>query len=295
MLLAGCGLGAGAAPSAVQLTVTDDFGTHVLQGPGGPLKVVGQETVMSMLMRNYTVNTRFGGGFVQSINGLSGDQQGSEPVAWFYYVNGLQAVKGAAATDVHAGDHIWWDRHDWSQTEDVPAVVGSYPEPFLNGYGGKRYPVRIGCASVTSRACRTVTARLRGEGVPAAIAAVGGGPEPEVLQVVVGPWKTIVSAPGALALRDAPGKSGVYARFGADGSKLTLLDANGRAVRTLDAGAGLVAATRQEEEAPVWVITGTDEAGVNRAAEALDSVTLDDHFAVALAPQGTVPVPVVAG
>ena len=83
---------------------------------------------------------------MQSINGLSGGEEGGQPVDWFYYVNGVQATKGAAATDVHPGDQIWWDRHDWSQAEDIPAVVGSFPEPFLNGFGGKRYPVRVECA-----------------------------------------------------------------------------------------------------------------------------------------------------
>ena len=205
----------------------------------------------------------------------------------------MEADKGAAATNVDPGDRIWWDRHDWSQAYSIPAVVGSYPEPFLNGYDGRRYPVRIGCASVTSVACRTVTARLRDAGVPAAIAAIGTGGEPEEIQVLVGPWTSVLAYPGTQTIEDGPRASGVYARFSANGSSLTLLDAEGHAVRTLGAGAGLLAATRQAESAPVWVITGTDETGVDRAAEALTEQVLDNHFAVAVAPQGTVALPVV--
>ena len=118
---------------------------------------------MSLLMRNEPVATRFGGGFVQSIDGLSGGQEGARPVDWFYYVNGIEAGRGAADTNVHAGDHIWWDRHDWSQTEHVPAVVGSFPEPFLNGVEGKRLPVRVECSTVPAPACHTVAARLRSQ------------------------------------------------------------------------------------------------------------------------------------
>ena len=92
---------------------------------------------MSLLQRNRRVGTRFGGGFVASIDGLTGGTQGGRPVDWFYFVNGVLAPEGAAATNVHPGDHIWWDRRDWSQTNTVAAVVGSYPEPFLNGLGGK--------------------------------------------------------------------------------------------------------------------------------------------------------------
>jgi Domain of unknown function (DUF4430) len=290
LLLAGCGLGAGGAPRGVQLSVSENFGTRVLSG--GPVKTAGQETVMRLLMRNYRVTTRFGGGFVESIDGVSGGHEAGEPVDWFYYVNGVEATKGAAATDVHDGDHVWWDRHDWSQAQSIPAVVGSYPEPFLNGFDGRRYPVRIECANVTGTACRTVTARLRQLGVPAAIAAIGSGGEPEVIQLIVGPWRSVVLDPGTQSIEDGPGKSGVYARFAPDGSSLALLDPNGHVVRTLGAGAGLIAATRQTEEAPVWVVTGTDEAGLDRAAEALDEQSLENHFAVAVAPQGTVPLPV---
>src|SRR5580693_8947935 len=62
-MFAGCGLGAGATPSAIHLTVTEDFGAKPV-GPQGPPKVRGQETVLSLLIRNHKVTTRYGGGFV---------------------------------------------------------------------------------------------------------------------------------------------------------------------------------------------------------------------------------------
>ena len=291
LALGGCGLGAGPAPTATQLLVTRDFGARVLYRSGAP-RVSGQETVMSLLERNQGVSTRFGGGFVQSIDGLSGGQEAGGPVDWFYYVNGVEAPKGAAATNVHPGDHIWWDRHDWSQTEDVPAVVGSFPEPFVNGLGGKRYPVRVECASVAGYACSTVTQRLRALGVPAAIAAIGSGGEPETLRVLVGPWGSVAAEAAPASIARGPRSSGVYARFSANGGTLALLDQSGRTVDTLTAGAGLIAATREGEDAPVWVVTGTDAAGVELAARAFDQGTLEHRFAVALAPSASIPVPI---
>jgi hypothetical protein len=292
-LAAGCGLGAGPAPSAVQLTVTRGFGVKVLLSWKAP-HVRGQETVMSLLTRNATVSTRYGGGFVQSINGTSGGQEQGQPVDWFYYVNGVEASKGAAATNVHPGDHIWWDRHDWSQTDDVPAVVGSFPEPFLNGVDGKRLPVRVECAIVAGYACRTVTARLRALGVPAAVAAMGSGGEPQTLRVVVAPWTEVKGDPSVQGIERGPRASGVYARFSADGRTLTLLDQNGRPARALAAGAGLIAATRKAEDAPVWVVTGTDAAGMERAAGAFKETTLHDRFALAVTELGVVEVPRVS-
>lgn len=292
--LAGCGLGAGPAPTAVNLTVTRDFGAHAVHSRSAP-QVRGQETVMSLLMRNTTVATRYGGGFVESVDGFSGGAAGGQPLDWFYYVNGMQAPQGAAATNVHPGDHIWWDLHDWSQTDSVPAVVGSFPEPFLNGVAGKRLPVRVECASLSSAPCHTVSSRLRAFGVPAALAAIGPGDEPQTLRVLVGPWTTVSGEPGVHKIESGPRASGVYARFSATGGTLTLLNEQGAVARTLTAGAGLIAATRYAEAAPVWVVTGTDNAGVQLAAHAFDQATLARRFALALAPGGTVlPAPAPA-
>ncbi len=283
--LAGCGLGPGSTPKDVRLTVTRDFGARVLYGARAP-KVVGQETVMSLLRRNASVATRYGGGFVQSIEGLEGGTHAGKPWDWFYYVNGVEATKGAADATVHAGDRVWWDLHDWSQTEDVPAVVGSFPEPFLAGIGGKRYPVRVECPDPSASACRMVLARLRGIGVPAAVAALSGGEGSSVLRVLVGPLSAIGGDPGVKPIAQGPRSSGVYARFTERGSKLELLDADGHTIRTLGAGTGLVAATRYREEAPVWIVTGTDLAGVARAASALDEASLRNRFALALEASG---------
>ena len=290
-LLAGCGLGAGDAPSGVQLTVSSDFGAAVLHQSSAP-HVRGSETAMSLLMRNDTVSTRFGGGFVQSIAGRSGGQSHGQPADWFYYINGIEAPKGAADTVVHAGDRIWWDLHDWSQTENVPAVVGSFPEPFLHGVNGKRLPVRVECAEVQGAPCHTVSARLRALGVPAAISTVVPGDAPDTLRLVVGTWRAVARDPAIQNIARGPGASGVYVRVAANGSTLSVLDADGRNVRTLTTGAGLIAATRYSEGGPVWVITGTDASGVSAAVSAFNQGTLRNRFAVAFAAPGvTLAVP----
>jgi hypothetical protein len=279
--LCGCGVGAGRAPSAVELTVSSEFGARLLRTFKAP-QVHGEETVMSLLVRNARVGTRYGGGFVQSVDGLAGGTQGGHPVDWFYYVNGIEAPLGAASTRVHPGDHIWWDRHDWSQTQDIPAVVGSFPEPFLNGASGKRLPVRVECASPSGYACRTVTSRLREFGVPAAVAGLGSGSAAAILRVIVARFKEASADPTVAAIAGGPVSSGVYARFSADGSKLTLLDEDGRPVASYGKAAGLIAATSRSHAIPVWAVTGTDASGVEGAARAFTDSTLHDRFAVAV-------------
>ncbi len=124
--LAGCGLGAGDRDTEARVLVTRDFGGDEL---GGRIfqAVPSSETVMRLLQRGFDVKTRYGGGFVQSIDGLAGGREDGRPVDWFFYVNGVDLETGAAEVDVHDGDRIWWDRHDWGATAHVPAVVGSYP------------------------------------------------------------------------------------------------------------------------------------------------------------------------
>src|SRR5581483_238308 len=146
-----------------------------------------------------------------------------------YYVNGVEAAKGAAVTAVNRGDRIWWDLHDWSVTNDVPAVVGSFPEPFLHGTGGKRLPTTVECTSDVAAACGRVSKALTAIGVPAAQQGLGGGSGQDSLAVVVGTWGELHGLIAASLIEKGPGSSGIYARFaGAAGHSLQLMDPQGR-------------------------------------------------------------------
>jgi Domain of unknown function (DUF4430) len=290
VLLAGCGAGAGSAPSETRLTVTQDFGSRAQRDLAAP-KVSGSETVMRLLQRNAKITTRFGGGFVQSIDGVAGGRRDGRPFDWFYYVNGVEASEGAAAVRLHPGDRVWWDRHDWGAAMRVPAVVGSFPEPFVHGFGGRRLPVRVECADPSTTACDEVFKTLSALGVPAAKGGLRTAQTEQTLRVVVGPW---IAARDELALRPleaGPARSGVYARPAPDGRSIRALDARGRATRTLGPGTGLVAAAREGDEPPVWAVTGTDGAGVDAAARAFTERTLGRRFAVAVVGGRPVPLP----
>jgi uncharacterized protein DUF4430 len=293
LALAGCGLVTASAPTAVQLLVTSEFGARVLHR-SGPLRASAHETVLDLLRRHYAVRVSPDGAHVQSIGGMPGAVSasgGQAPGEWFYYVNGVQSSSAPANTSVRAGDQIWWDLHDGSQSESTAAVVGSFPEPFLNGIEGKRLPVRIECASVSGHACRAVIAGMRESAVPAAIAAVGSGGAPETLRVLVGAWGRVGGELAAEGVGRGPRVSGVYASFSSDGRTLTLLDQHGRPVQRLTRDAGLVAATQGAKERPVWLVTGTDEGGVELAARAFNHGALADHLALALAPGAAIALP----
>jgi Domain of unknown function (DUF4430) len=291
LVLAGCGLGAGEGTSGTRLTVTADFGARPVKALARP-KADGEDTVMRLLQRNAAVATRFGGGFVQRIDGLAGGRRDGRPIDWFYYVNGIEADEGAAATKLHDGDAVWWDRHDWGVTPDVKAVVGSFPEPFLHGVDGRRLPVRVECVQARSAPCDRVVGQLTDRNIPAARGIVRGPRSQETLRIVVGTWPQLREDEALGLLERGPRASGVYATIAPDGRRITALDARGRVARRFGAGTGLIAATRFGDEQPVWVVTGTDAAGVAAAARGFDEGTLEDRFALVVSDDLPVGLPV---
>jgi hypothetical protein len=285
--LAGCGFGPGAGTSNVNLDVTSGFGANRI-GAVTKSKVPGSETVMRMLERSFRVHTRYGGGFVESIDDHGGSSSRRD---WFYYVNGVQAAKGAASTAVHEGDHVWWDLHDWTATDSIPAVVGSFPEPFLHGTGGRRLPTTLECATDVSAACATVSKQLSSVGVRVGSQLLGTGSGTDSLSVLVGTWGDIAPSVAGELIAKGPSYSGVYARFGGRGDALQILDPHGAVVKTLPAGAGLIAATSSQGAPPTWMVIGTSAAGVDAAAKALTATALHDHFALAVQGSTDYPVP----
>ena len=289
---AGCGFGSGASRGDVTLTVTRDFGAERLH-EGIEEHATEGDTVMRLLTRNYEVDTRYGGGFVQEIDGVGGGREDGRPVDWFYYVNGIEAPIGAAERRVTAGERVWWDHHAWQTAQRVPAVVGSFPEPFATGLEGKRFPIRLVCAGDAERSCDEVTKRLEEGGVKAVSrSVVEQSAGEEILRIVVGRWADVRGDPIVRRLESGPAATGVFARPTSTGDAIVLLDAEGRPARTLRAGGGLVAATSVEAQAPTWIVTGTDEVGVAAAAAALTEERLEQHFALAVDAGRDVPLPV---
>jgi len=142
LVLAGCG-GAGptAADGTARLWVTRDRGSEVLVD----VTVPAGQSLLRALRSKATVSTRYGGGFVQSIEGVDGSARRHED--WFWFVNGLAGDRSATSYRLRDGDVAWWDYRDWANDADTLEVVaGAFPEPFLHGYGGRtrRAAVRYG-------------------------------------------------------------------------------------------------------------------------------------------------------
>ncbi|MGE5746654.1 MAG: DUF4430 domain-containing protein [Solirubrobacterales bacterium] len=280
---AGCGLGAGKDAGDVELTVTRDYGSKLIVQKSDSIDE--SDTVLRVLDRTADVTTRYGGGFVQSIDGLAGSASGGRNSDWFFYVNGIESPVGSTGYDLSDGDRIWWDYRDWTAAMRVPAVVGSWPEPFLHGFRGERWGTRVDCHA-SAAACGAVSDRLSSAGV--ASAAFTG----TRIVVEVGTWRALRTNPDAALLAQGPDRSGVFARFVGDRRPLLeLLDQQGQPAGSIGRGGGLVAALRPGDGPPTWVVTGTDAKGVRGAASLLGDA-LRNRYAVATQPgAGAIGVP----
>jgi hypothetical protein len=222
LVTAGCGLGPGSGVGDVDLTVTREFGAVKMSEASGEANE--SDTVMRFLEGENEIETRYGGGYVKSIDGVAEEERGGHPYDWFFYVNGIESPIGAAEASLEGGERIWWDNHDWSASEHVPAVVGSWPAPFTTGWQGHEPVVSLECDG-GGAACSAAGAALEGEGVKLAKGSPKGA-----IRVLVGPWAELRSDPAAKLLEGGPAESGIYADFEGSGNawRLVGLDEDGR-------------------------------------------------------------------
>jgi Domain of unknown function (DUF4430) len=294
----GCGPGPGeASEGQAHLSVTREFGT-VPMAEVSLSDPTESDTVVRFLDANAEIETSYGGNFVDSIDGFAGSTSGGGDEDWFFFVNGYYSDIGAGETAVRPGDRIWWDFRYWNAAYRVPAVVGSWPEPFLHGSEGKAPGTIVECVrrAASDDACDEVISSLREIGVAPEVEAVS---EPVVhtgdLRVLVGSWDRLRSDSAVADIEAGPERSGVYARMVRCGGGWRLIpeDERGQGRAALP-DAGLIAAVRRGEDQPTWVVTGTDADAVAAAAGELSDASLGDRYAVVVNDGVVAPLPVPA-
>ncbi|MEO9174380.1 MAG: DUF4430 domain-containing protein, partial [Gaiellales bacterium] len=216
------------------------------------------------------IGTRYGGRFVQSIDGVSGSLRKAED--WTFFVNGLEAQVGATDVTLHAGDRVWWDYRPWADLPTVPAVVGSFPEPFVHGTGHVQ-------ATIEVRGSAALAATLRRDG-----ARVGAG---------TSRWRVLVGSDAALradaAYREAmaaPLAEGVTVAVRA--GAVVSYAGHGK-LDPLPAARAAIFAIRANGGATLYV-AGIDASAATAAANALAARPglAHDRYAVALGARGQV-------
>jgi hypothetical protein len=288
-LISGCDFGTAPHGSGASLLITTGFGTHVI-GTVNEKSVGSDETALSQLEAHFKVTTGPSGDRVVAINGV----RARKGYTWSLFIDGVAPTGFPGKSGLSSGEKVWWDLRPTAAAATVEAVVGSFPQPFITGDSGQEFPTLINCASQSTATCDRVQKVLEKLGVKASEQAFGAGSGDDSLSVVIGPFSLQRGIIAAELLQAGPASSGVYARFvGPGGSVLELLNAAGQVEQTLRGNVGLISATQQANlTAPVWLITGTDEAGVALAGRAFGAKPLADHYAVAVTSSGIIPLPV---
>jgi hypothetical protein len=282
---AGCGVGPGESEEGTaSLRVTLDHGAELLV-EATTVDPSESETVIRFLDREADIETSYGGNFVDSIEGVESHVERGRSLDWYYYVNGIWSPVGAGEAKVHAGDRIWWDYRDWTRAYRVPAVVGSYPQPFRSGLAGETYPTELICLESAER---TGTA-------------LEDSDPRSSLRVIVGTWDEVRKDSTARTMEGGPARSGVYAAPAECGGhglwSLDVFDAEAEPLAG-SSDASWVAALQEGDDRPTWVVSASIPDGLGDAALMLDEGTLQDRYAVAAFTGGEpfgVPVPADEG
>ncbi len=256
----------------VRLLVTRNFGSQsILQ------ETVGIEknwTIMDLLKSEMTVETRYGGAFIDSINGLKGSSGGlsGEMQDWFYYVNGICPDVGGLDYIINPGEVIWWDYHVWKAGPANAAVVGCYPEPFLHGYEGKIKSTTIMCPTDDLEAGYRLEQALKAKGVSGVkvmqidegLLANRQGPT-----IMLGEWEDLCRSSFLQDFNQAYKRNGTGIHF--NEMKLELIDIKGQVSRSIDGSAGVIVATGSGlgDPCPLWLVSGTDLQGFQGALDLL--------------------------
>ena len=235
--------------------------------------------MIRVLDRNADITTRYGGGFVQSIDGLAGGQSGGRTQR-LVLLRQRDRVRRSAppSTTSPAATGSGGTTATGPRRCGCPAVVGSWPEPFLHGFQGKRWPV-IACDVLEpSRCSLRAPRRLRAAGVGRRRAGRradddrGLGRPLEQRRARID--RRTCSPTGPTGAASSPASSAPREPL------LELLNQRGQPAGSIGKGGGLIAALRPGDGPPTWVVTGTDAKGVAAAAGLLGA-GLRDHYAVA--------------
>jgi len=262
-----------AEPTAptVRLIVTRDFGAELLFDE--TIELSPGTSAMEALQETADVETSYGGGFVDAIDGVSSAFTGDHTAKsdWFFSVNGIQSNVGALDYKLQPGDIEQWDFHDWSFRKFIPASIGTFPGPFLNGFRGKINPTIIAPSDSLAKPARQLADRLIELGVPDVrlidIDEITDTDRGKSNLILIGTIENELIS----EMNENWKKLGFFARF--ENGDLIVHGTNGEPEASYDTGTGLIQATQNPWnpngigicENVAWMVTGTDASGVESA------------------------------
>lgn len=267
----------------VRVVATEDFGAELLLDEA--VRVPTGTSAMQALKQVANVETRYGGRFVNGINGLRSEFPAKDD--WFIYINGISINKGAPDYSLRDGDIVHFDLHDWRFRMFIPAIIGDFPGSLLHGYEGKVRPTVIVYDDGLEQSARDLETSFRELGLPEVSTQSAGELAKSDKQrsnlVLIGTMDSSLMS----ELNRAWDRLGFFVHFG--DSTMAVFDSKGELTAEYGAGSGVIQATQSPWnpkgigvcENVVWMISGTDKAGARSAVDAL--INQHDKFLYAFA------------
>ena len=264
-----------AAITEVRIIATLNFGAELLFDK--IVKIENDTSAMDALEQVANIETSYGGGFVNTINGVRSQYKGTHSARedWFIYFNGILSKVGALDYTLHHGDIEHWDFHDWSLHHFIPAITGDFPEPFVHGFEGKSHPTIVVYEDNLAKEAEDVANKLSQLGVAIVSAKnvkqLSESEKASCNLLLLGNADCVFIS----ELNQVWSRLGFYAYF--EEGKLIVLNPGGETVAEYGAESGLIQATQNPWnpkgigacENVVWMVSGTDTAGVKNAIDAL--------------------------
>ncbi len=257
----------------VTLVVTTDFGRETLFDE--KVEIKKDYTVMDILEDNLEIETKYNGSFISSINGIENDNgvKSGQRKDWFYYINGICSDQGAMAYNLNKGDTIWWDYHKWGSKNTMnTSVIGSFPEPFVHGYGMDKYPTII----MTTKKNTDLANELKESLEQVGVQSVETNALDETLltnkkgpTIIIGQWNEVQEIDYINTLNKAYKKTGLNMHF--TENEIELLKNDGTIAMKQTENTGIIASIGEGlgDSKPLWLVVGIDEKGVEDAANLL--------------------------
>lgn len=254
----------------VELLVSRNFFADILSDK--KVQVTPNDTVLDLISKNLDVEVQ-AGGFVKSINKISPSKINGFDNYWFYYINGVAADVGADKYILSPGDKVYWDYHPWVNDVFIYAIVGAYPEPFVNGYRNGTKKVVIVSSEGSKNEAERLAISLKTRGVKNV--EVKGLRESQIANptqptIVVGVWNELEKQPDLKRISSQMAKEGLFVNI--NSNKFKLLDFKGKEVESYDKDIGIITATasRLGEPNPLWLVVSIDKEGLKKTVELLD-------------------------
>jgi hypothetical protein len=298
-LAVGCRAGSQglAEPVRMRVIATKDFGRELIFDR--TVTVEKRLTAQTLLGR--VTDFEMDGSYIVEFEGL----RGNDRVYWLYYVNGFMSNVFASGYNMRPGDVMQWDFHHWAGTRHGgSAIIGSFPEPFLHGFGGKVSHTIIAYGEGFSAEAEALFDRLGALGVQgislAHMAELTDRERSESNLILIG----LPQEEAMAQLNGAHVPLGLYVWF----EEGRMIGGNWKfePITEFPPGAGVIQATQNYWnkhgigacENAIFMVSGTDATGVQNAARALigcaDAIlaggnsAIQNAFGAVITPEGEV-------